>query len=540
MPVFLSKVRFGLAAKLAVCLAASAVSIFGLFGYLNLRLHQRESESMVLASADRIGDIIQRSTRYQMLHNDREALYQVIRDIGSEPGIARVRIFNQEGRISFSTLLSEVGQVVNKSAEECYACHTQAAPIVKLNRPDRSRIFTEGRQRVLAQIRPIENEPACSNAACHAHPASQQILGVIDTHLSLAVVDDQVSRAQAGLVVFTGLAVALILLVSLAFVWLVVHKPVQALIRGTRRLAGGDFQYQIDIRSGDELGDLALSFNRMTGELRRAHTALRNRADTLEGHVEQKTRELQHAQTVLMGSEKYASLGKLAATVAHEVNNPLFGILTYARLGRKEIAKARLTGPAVEQLDEQLHVIERESRRCGEIMRNLLTFARQAPPRRDVADLNELVQRAVTLVRHQLELQGVGLETRYAPDLPRIPCDPGEVQQAVLVLLMNACEAMPQGGRLIVSTATEEAEVAIGVKDTGNGIPASLIESIFEPFFTTKEDQHRTGLGLAVAKSVVERHGGRIDVASKDGEGTEFTIRLPVFAAEFEPAGEPA
>lgn len=533
------KIRTSLALKLGFCLAASTVTIFGLFGFSMIALHQRESESLVLASADRIGDIIQRSTRYQMLHNDREALYQVIRDIGSEPGLVRIRIFNEEGRISFSTDPGEVGKVVDKSAEACYGCHAKEAPLTRLNRPDRTRIFEENGQRVLAQIRPIENEPACSNGACHAHPPTQQILGVIDSQLSLQPVDLQIARHQQVLMYSTAGAVALMTLISLIFVWVVLHRPVKELITGTHRVAGGDLGHRLRVHSQDELGDLAESFNQMTEELARALEELSARADTLEEHVEEKKRELEHAQTVLLGSEKYASLGKLAATVAHEVNNPLFGILTYARLGRKQLAETGVSGPAAEQLDEQLQVIERESRRCGEIMRNLLTFARQAPSRRDRSNLNELVQRAVTLVRHQLELQGIALETNYAADLPPLACDPGQIQQATLVLLVNAYEAMPQGGSLRVATAFDAAtgEAIILVKDTGGGIPAEVLGSIFEPFFTTKEEQQRTGLGLAVAKSIIEQHGGRVLVDSRPGEGTEFRFVLPLHAAEPQPAG---
>ncbi len=203
--------RASLAVKLALALVVSTAALFTVFGYLNLRLQRQQSQEMVLHSADRISDLIQRSTRYQMLRNDREALYQVISTIGSEPGIRRIRIFNEEGRISVSTEPNEVNTLVDKRAESCYACHaaemTKGEPLRKLARPDRARIFTDTQgQRVLAVIRPIENEPACSNTACHAHPSDRHVLGVIDTHLSLATVDTQLVKNQAHLVRFTGVA----------------------------------------------------------------------------------------------------------------------------------------------------------------------------------------------------------------------------------------------------------------------------------------------------------------------------------------------
>jgi len=510
----------GLAYKLGLSIVLSTAVIFSALGYLNLRAHQRHSEELVLQSADRMTDIIRRSTRYQMLHNDREALYQAIRDMGSEPGIRRIRIFNKEGRISFSTDPKEAGSTVDKQAEACYGCHGKGTPIVRLDRPDRARIFKESSgERVLGVIRPIENQPACSNAECHAHPAERRILGVIDSQLSLAAVDASLVTQQKQLIGFTAAALALILVVSIVFVWRVVHKPVQELIAGTHRVAGGDLDYRLPVRSRDEIADLAESFNRMTAEL-----------------AEARARLLEQTQNALAGSEKMAALGKLAATVAHEVNNPLFGILTYAKLCRKEVAKSALDDEARKGLIEQLEVIERESRRCGEIMRNLLTFARQAPRRREPNQLNELVTRAVKLMHHQFEMQGIDIETDLAPELASVECDAGQVQQIILVLLVNASEAMPQGGRLRVSTEAAEGGVRLRVRDWGPGIPADVMPHIFEPFFTTKEEQQRTGLGLAVAKSILDQHGGRIEVHSKEGEGAEFVITLPLS----KPADEPA
>src|SRR5690348_331179 len=193
----MKRFKLGIAAKLGLCLVVGTAVIFTAFGYWNLRLQRRGAEELVLQSADRISDLIQRSTRYQMLENDREGLYQTIRDIGHEPGIDRIRIFNKDGRIMFSTDAAEVNRLVDKGAEACYACHAQAAPLAKLDRPDRARTFVNAQgRRVMAIMRPIENEPSCATAACHAHRAGQQILGVIDAQLTLNAVDAQAVRQQ--------------------------------------------------------------------------------------------------------------------------------------------------------------------------------------------------------------------------------------------------------------------------------------------------------------------------------------------------------
>ena len=512
--------RLGLAAKLAVCVIASTAAFFTLFGYINLRMERAQSEGLVTLSADRITDIILRSTRYEMLHDDRDALINIIQEMGSEPGIRRIRIFNKDGRIKLSTDGREINRVVNKSEEGCNACHAGAQPLEKVDRRSRARVFWNNGERLQGVMRPIYNSPDCTNAECHVHQASQRVLGVIDANLSLADVDVQLARHNATLARFLVGAILFGCVAAMVFMWIVVYRPVKELMDGTHRVAGGDLDYRLPVRSDDELGDLASSFNRMTAEVAGVQAKI-------EEQVRRKTAELERVHKSLLSSEKMASIGKLAATVAHEINNPLFGILTYARLLLRDIQKREI--PGRDELVEQLQTIERESRRCGDLVKNLLTFSRQAPSHREPNDLNTVVHRAVLLVKHKLEMQNIELTEGLAEGLPPVECDGNQIQQVILVLMVNASEAMPKGGKLEVSTefdpATEQGLVR--VKDTGSGIPPDVLARIFDPFFTTKEDQNRTGLGLAVAHSIVEQHAGEISVRSTPGEGTEFKVSLP-------------
>jgi len=519
-----------LSARLIVLLLAGMVVIFALLGYLNIRLHRRHLEAASLASAERMSDVIQHATTYHMLRNDREALYQSITTMASEPGVVRIRIFNQEGRISFSSDASEVNTYVDKRGEACYACHAQAQPLTKLNRPDRFRIFKPNGHRVLGIITPIENQPSCSTAACHAHPAEQQVLGVLDTNVSLARADADLRESSIRMLAYTLVAVVLIAVVSGIFVWRVVHIPVKKLTAGTNRLARGELGYQLNIVSRDELGELALSFNQMSRQLREAREEADNWAQTLEARVEDKTRELKHAHQAVMQSEKMASIGKLAATVAHEINNPLAGILTYAKLLRKWLDRDGWSAERRDEVRGSLELIECESRRCGEIVRNLLTFSRSSPMNLQWVDLNQVIDRCVRLVQHQTELNNVQLQPQIAEDLPQVQCDAAQIEQLLLALIMNAVDALPHGGNLWVRSrmVPEIGAVQLEVQDDGVGIPESILPNLFEPFFTTKEKGHGVGLGLAISKGIVERHRGRIDVDSKPGQGTRFTISLPV------------
>ena len=521
---------YSLSGKLVVLLIASMTLVFGVLGYLNIRLERKHLERNTLASAERISEVIKQSASYYMLRNEREGLYQMIDSIGHDPGMVRIRIFNNEGRISFSSDASEANTLVHKQAEACYGCHSQSQPLMRLTRPDRFRTYRlAGGERVLGIINPIENSKACSSAACHAHPASQAILGVLDTNISLASTDADVARITQRTWVYTVAAVLLISCLSALFVLRVVYGPLKALETGTRLLASGELGYQTEVRSRDELAELAVSFNAMSRQLHDAREEITGWNRTLEDRVREKTDELNRAHEQILRTERMASIGKLAAVVAHEINNPLAGILTYAKLLKKRFASG-YDGAQKEDTLSSLTLIESESRRCGEIVKNLLSFARATPLTFEPSDVNAVVQRCVQLVQHQLKLANIELNLNLASDLPPVRCDPSQIEQVMLSLVMNAIDAMPHGGTLRIAShyRSKPAEAQIQIQDDGVGIPPDVLPNLFEPFFTTKERGHGLGLGLAISRTIIERHLGRIEVQSEPGRGTQFTIILPL------------
>jgi two-component system NtrC family sensor kinase len=480
-----------------------------------------------------------------MLQNRWEDAFHIMDTIGKQEGVTRVRVFSKEGVILFSTDRSEVGSAVDKRAESCYACHAAEQPLERLMLPDRTRIFRDAEgQRLLGMITAVYNEPGCSEG-CHVHPKTKRVLGVLDITMSLARVDEEIAVITRRTLAFAGTTVVLLAMILAGIVRRGVVRPVRELVEGTRRVAHGDLGHRIPVRTADEVGVLAASFNRMTEALGKAQTELDALVATLEQRVEERTQELREAQAQLIQTERLASLGKLSASIAHEINNPLSGILTYAKLLSRKLRSGPPDAEGVQAALQQLALVERETQRCCSIVRNLLDFARQREPSFRPVDVAAVVAEALSLLANRLAIQNVEVTREFEP-VPTVQADFGQLRQAFVNILMNACEAMPKGGTLRVVTREVSlpgdgrgrplspagksgppvrcAEVAIS--DTGQGISPEHLPKIFDPFFTTKDKG--TGLGLSVVYGIVEKHGGRIAVDSRVGEGTTVTLRFPL------------
>ena len=505
----------------------------------------RQQRAALLGAAEdhvtQMSEAIVRSTRFAMLQNQPEFVHRIIQDVARAANIDRVRIFSKEGVIIDSTYTNELGLKVDRSAEGCFMCHQSERPAVSLPSSGRARIFeaADGR-RMLASMEVIRNEPSCYNAACHVHKQSQTVLGVLDIVYSLDEID---RNMQAGATAILVLSLGFVMLVALAvgvFVHRLIYRPLRDLEAGAQRIAQGNLEKPIPVRSDDEFGRLAGSFNSMTQALRASQQELQRWNETLERKVEERTRALRVAEAEAVRGEKLASVGLLAAGIAHELNNPLTGILTFTSLMRKNLPDGSAEA-------EDLDLVIKETRRCAAIIRRLLDFAREKAPEKKFADLNRLIEGTVHIVEQPAQLQDIAIRLELDPALPQVWVDTNMIEQVVMNMLVNAQHAIGQKGGITIRTrrAPEPKSPAVGaaavpmaeisIADTGCGIPEKNLKRIFDPFFTSKEVGKGTGLGLSVSHGIVEAHGGLIEVESRVGEGSTFRVYLPLAPADAQP-----
>ncbi|APF17083.1 signal transduction histidine kinase, nitrogen specific, NtrB [Caldithrix abyssi DSM 13497] len=410
--------------KLILTILVVVVLVFFGFAIMSLKTQKNLVMSQVKNFVNTQSETIKNSTKMAMLSNNREVTHEIIRTVGQHPSIQEVRILNKEGHVMYAADSAEIGIVLDKKAEACYSCHESDRPLERLSISERVRIYrpSPDSDRIMGIINPIYNEPSCWQADCHAHPESQKVLGVLDLTVCLKQVDEEIAHVTQQMILMAILAIIILGIVLWLLIKKFVDQPVKKLLTATRQVASGNLSYTIPDLGNDELGILARSFNNMT-------------------------RKLAEARQQLFQSDKMASLGRLAAGVAHEINNPLTGILTYASF----LLKRTKDQP---ELHNDLQVIVRETIRSREIVKGLLDFARQSIPKKVRSDIHQVIERAVTVLENQLTLNHIQLEKKYAPRLPQIAIDPNQMQQVFTNLIVNAQQAIgSKGGKITISTA---------------------------------------------------------------------------------------
>jgi two-component system NtrC family sensor kinase len=518
--------KFKVVLYLTVALSAAMLFFTGLVAwYLSTEIIETVSDELI-----QVSEVVSRSTRFAMLQNQPAYVDRIIHDVANRGKIARVRILSNDGKIVFSTRALEVGQTDGENSNN----HNQIAFEQFPPSGRRTWIFEDPNgQSFLGSMEVIRNEPSCYNAACHHHSKETPVLGVLAIDYSLDDIKRKLSTNVLGIAGFSVGFIGLAALLVGFFVHRLVYLPLRDLEGGAQRLAAGDLDQAIPVRSSDEFGKLAASFNTMTDALRMSRAELQGLARTLEQKVEERTQELRRAQAETMRGEKLASVGLLASGVAHELNNPLTGILTFSHLLRQKM-------PDKSADAEDMDLVIRETKRCAAIIKRLLDFAREKHPEKKFTDLNQVIDDTVRIVERPAHLRDIEIAVDLDRSLPPIWIDADQIKQVVMNMLVNAQHAVEEKGAITISTrraqdpragaSEQKPMVAISIVDTGCGIPEKNLKRIFDPFFTSKDVGKGTGLGLSVSHGIVEAHGGMIDVQSKVGEGSTFRVLLPLTA----------
>lgn len=405
------KLTFGAVLTILVAIA--------IFAYFNIQSQNKSLLTEVERHATEFSEHLKSDMGYDMLHNDRTRIQDSIRRIGNQGTIDAISVFNKDGEVIYSSKPADIGRMVSIEAASCYRCHLTGEPVKTLHKQEHMRIFRHDPEspRILGIINPIYNTQSCWTAACHAHPESQTVLGVLDVTIPLTEVDENIRQSQIAIIILAISAITILsVIIGLLVRWWI-DRPVRDLLTATREIAGGNLNYRVTVKRKDELGMLAKSFNSMTDNL----------AD---------------ARLQLFQSDKLASLGRLAAGVAHEINNPLTAVLTNSSYLLK-----RSKGQP--EMSDDLQVIVSETIRCREIVKSLLDFSRQTVLKKRKADINQIIHRAATVVENQLSVRQVELVMELDDALPNVTVDANQIQQVFINLLVNACDAIGQDGGTI-------------------------------------------------------------------------------------------
>jgi len=515
--------RPSLITKLTLFTSLILIGFMGLLDYINLGNFRNAMIEYAISNADQVAEIINQSTYDAMLSNDKASLYKTISRISQSNSIERIRLIDRDGKVAFSNIKEEIGTSISKSSDANVMSHISDTPPVDSKSANRSRMYrTASGKEVLGFTKAIYNQPGCSTEACHFHRNEHTILGVMDISISLENLQKKSSEYRLQFIVMTCL---LLLLIGVLITFLtrrLVNRPVQRLMSHIAKVGSGHLEARIAAISGDELGELSVAVNRMTENLGKANEELNEWASSLEHKVEERSLEIKRMETQLHHSEKLASLGNLVAGIAHEINNPLTGVLLYASIIHGD---SRLDPVLKPDLDR----IIAETRRCAEIVKQLLEFSREAVAHKEAVSINLLLDKVVGLLHRQPSFHNIAITCDYDQSLPDVFVDPSQIQQVLVNLIINASHAMPEGGDLTIRTVLSNGGdfIRAEISDTGCGISEENMTLIFDPFFTTKAEG--TGLGLSISYGIVKNNGGKIEVQSKIGVGSTFKVLLPVY-----------
>lgn len=529
--------RSSIYGRVVFIITGSLIIVFVLFNLVFRSVYMGFYNRTISQNGDNISSIIEGSLYYSMLENDKAMLQRTLDIISTMSGIDEVNLYNDMSQPAYSSVHREDDCHCNPN---CISCHpdmsarfssTEKSYMVVGDVPECGiHQHVEGiRHLVIRQ--PILNEPSCYTAACHAHSEEDRVLGSLLVSMPLDDLDAFSVESSTDFMLFALLIIAVLVTFLVVFTSKRIKDPLNSIIKASEAVSSGNTSIRLNIepRLLDDMRMVSLAFNNMLDKMAAATGELQNWSQQLEYKVQKKSEELSEAQNELIHVERIASLGKLSSSVAHEINNPLSGILVYNKLIYKQLNSSEFYHPKKESILKNLKLIETETKRCGDIVKGLLDFSRKEREDFEPVNIHKLLEETYRLMTHSIKIADITFRTEFKAGADRVICSPNQVKQACVALVVNASEAVQEHGEIIIHTENPDAQhICISVIDNGTGISQEDLPHIFEPFFSTKRDTSGIGLGLSIVHGIVENHKGRIEVNSEPGQGTSVNITLPL------------
>jgi len=529
--------RSSIYGRVVFIIAGSFIVLLVLFNIIFRSIYVEFFNATVRQNGDHISSIVEGALYYSMLENDRGMLQRTLDIISTMSGIDEVNMYDDRNMLAFTSVSTEQEKRGNPNCSECHAdlasmfsYKEQSYRIVETG-PECGIHQDFNNTRHLLIRKPILNEPSCYTAACHAHTEDDEVLGSLLINLPLEDMDAFVDESSTDFLLLATLTIVFLITFLVIFTRRRIKDPLNSIIKASEAVSSGDNTIRLDIKPNllDDMRKVSLAFNNMLDNIDAATKELQNWSQQLEYKVRKKTEELSEAQNELIHVERIASLGKLSSSVAHEINNPLSGILVYTKLIHKQLSNAEFRHSKKEAILKNLKYIENETKRCGEIVKGLLDFSRKEWDDFEVTHLHRLLDETYDLMTHSVKIADIHFNTDYQAYSDQIFCSPNQIKQACVALIVNSSEAIHEHGEIVISTSNPDPDhVRVMVADNGSGISQQDLPHVFEPFFSTKRDASGIGLGLPIVHGIIENHKGKIEVDSEAGRGTTVTITFPL------------
>ncbi len=528
-----NKFRSSIYGQVVSIIIILAIVLFGSFGIIFKSINEGYMKRSIQQSGNNVGLLVERALYQSMLENDKMALQNMLDIINRMPNIKDVNVYDENDNLVYTSFQKDPAGHNNPNCKDCHGNMNSLFPrtekgfrIVDVNSECKMNLKADNCRHLLIRS-PILNQQSCFASSCHAHAASQDVLGYFVIKIPLEELDAGLEKSY----VLATLSTFVLLSLFIVFTRIRIKKPLAAIIEASEAVASGNTTKRLNVKS-NQLGDIrmvASAFNNMLDKLQAASNELQNWSQQLEYKVQKKTEELGKVQNELIQIEKIASLGKLSLSVAHEINNPLSGILVYTKLVYKQLMQDKWDPAQKTAILKRLKLIEAETKRCGDIVKGLLDFSRKDQADFEKSHLHNILNETYSLMSHSMGIAGITFSKDFTAASDTIFCCPNQIKQACVAILVNAFEAISESGEItIVTNNPDEDHIIMEIRDNGSGISEEDIPHIFEPFFSTKQHTSGIGLGLAIVHGIVQSHKGKVDVTSAVGKGTTITISFPL------------